>query len=112
MSSSATLSLGDANARRLARRARNHTLLDAWSAAHFGWGLALAVLLGPLWSLVLMVAWEPFEIYVLGPTLSRWGIQFGHETWRNALSDIAFDAAGAALGFVVLLRVWDPMGIL
>jgi hypothetical protein len=67
-----------ANARRLARRVRNDHLMDRWSAAHFAWGLGLTMVLGPLWAFALMVAWEPVEILLLGPWLSRWGIDFGH----------------------------------
>lgn len=103
---------GSANAKRLARRVRNDRLVDWWSASHFAWGFALAMLVGPVWSFALMVAWEPFEILLLGPLLSRKGIAFGHETWRNSVSDILFDGAGAALAYVVLLLLWDPLGAL
>ena len=102
---------GTANAKRLARRVRNDKLVDGWSATHFAWGAGLAMLVGPLWSFAILAAWEPFEILVLGPLLSRKGIAFGHETWRNSVSDLVFDAAGAAVAFGVLL-VWDPLGVL
>ena len=112
MPPSASLSLGDVNARRLGRRVRNDHLIDVWSAAHVAWGVALCIVFGPIWAIAFLIAWEPFEIFLLGPTLARRGIPFGHETWRNSLSDILFDAAGAALGFFLVLRLWDPMGIL
>jgi hypothetical protein len=101
-----------ANARRLGRRVRNDSLIDIWSGAHFAWGIALTIVFGPFWALGFLVAWEPFEILLLGPHLARWGIPFGHETWRNSLSDIVFDAAGAAVGFFLVLGFWDPIGIL
>jgi hypothetical protein len=107
-----TPSAGAVNAKRLARRIRNDKLLDWWSASHFGWAAVLTVALGPWWALGLMLAWEPFEILLLGPLLARKGIAFGHETWRNAASDAVFDTAGVLFGFFVLLRVWDPAGIL
>jgi hypothetical protein len=102
---------GAANARRLARRVRNDRLADWWSASHFAWGAALTVFVGPFWAFGLMVAWEPFEILLLGPLLSRKGIAFGHETWRNSVSDIVFDGAGVAAACVLLLA-WDPLGTL
>ena len=105
-------SAGTLNARRLARRVRNDRLVDVWSATHFGWAALLAMAIGPWWALALMLAWEPFEILVLGPLLSRKGIAFGHETWRNAASDAVFDTAGVLFAFVVLLPLWDPIGIL
>lgn len=106
------VSVGTANARRLARRIRNDHLVDWWSASHFAWAAALTMVVGPWWALGLMLAWEPFEILLLGPLLSRKGIAFGHETWRNAASDAVFDAAGVAFGYFVLLGLWDPVGIL
>lgn len=105
-------SAGAANARRLARRIRNDHLMDWWSASHFLWAIALTIAVGPWWGLALMLAWEPFEILLLGPLLSRKGIAFGHETWRNAASDAVFDAAGVAVAFFLLLPLWDPLGLL
>jgi hypothetical protein len=103
---------GTANARRLGRRVRNDHLVDGWSASHFAWGAGLAMLVGPWWSFALMVAWEPFEVFLLGPLLSRKGIAFGHETWRNSASDVVFDGAGAAAAYLVLRLLWDPLGVL
>lgn len=102
---------GAANAKRLAKRVRNDRLVDRWSATHLAWGLVLAILVGPWWSFGLLLAWEPLEILVLGPLISRYGIEFGHETWKNSVSDILFDAAGAALGYLVTRFLWDPIGI-
>ena len=112
VSSERTPSVGTLNARRLARRIRNDHLVDWWSASHFLWAAALTLVVGPWWGLALMLAWEPFEILLLGPLLSRKGIAFGHETWRNAASDAVFDAAGVAFGFFLLLPLWDPLGLL
>lgn len=112
MATTGTLSVGDANAHRLGRRVRNDSIIDPWSAAHFLWGVVLAIALGPVWAVAILVAWEPFEIFLLGPTLARWGIPFGHETWRNSISDMMFDAAGAVAAFFLILPYWDPMGLL
>jgi hypothetical protein len=91
---------------------RNDRLWDYWSAAHVAWSLAISILVGPWWGLALMVAWEPIEIFLLGPRLARWGISFGHETWRNSVSDMVFDAVGALLAFLLVLPLWDPMHVL
>jgi hypothetical protein len=112
VASERTPSVGAANARRMARRVRNDHLLDWWSLSHFVWAAALTLVVGPWWALGLMLAWEPFEILVLGPLLSRKGIAFGHETWRNAASDAVFDLAGVLFGFFVVLGFWDPLGVL
>jgi hypothetical protein len=111
MSSARAITVGDANAVRLGRRVRNNALLDVWSASHFAWGVALAILLGPFWAVAILIAWEPFEIFLLGPTLARRGIPFGHETWRNSVSDMLVDIAGAATAFFLVLPFWDPLGI-
>lgn len=112
MTPAKTLAVGDANARRLGRRVRNNDLVDMWSTAHFLWGVVLTIFLGPFWAVGILIAWEPFEILLMGPTLARWGIPFGHETWRNSVSDILFDAAGAATAYFFILHHWDPMGLL
>lgn len=62
----------------------------------------------PVIALALMVLWEPFEILVLSPFLARYGIVFGHETLRNSLSDIFFDAVGVIAGAYVLTSYVDP----
>jgi len=111
MATTASTDPAAANARRLGRRVRNNRWIDIWSAAHFAWGVGLAILLGPFWAVAILAAWEPFEILLLGPYLARWDIPFGHETWRNSLSDVFFDAAGAAFAFLLGLGSWDSMGI-
>lgn len=104
-------SQGSLNAKRLALRTRNHRLVDLWSATHFAWGVGLTMLVGPAWAFGLLVAWEPIEVLLLGPLLSRRGIAFGHEGWRNSLSDIVFDGLGVLAACGVLL-FWDPLGLL
>ena len=67
MAPAQVVTVGDANAQRLGRRIRNNDLVDMWSTAHFAWGVALAILLGPWWAVAILIAWEPFEIFLLGP---------------------------------------------
>lgn len=102
---------GTANAKRLARRVRNERYVDWWSATHFGWAVVLGLLVGPLWAFAILVVWEPVEIFILGPLISRQGVAFGHEGWRNALSDIVFDGAGAIVAYAVARTLWDPLGV-
>ena len=71
-------------------------------------GIAMGWLMDPFIALVLMVLWEPFEILLLSPFLARYKIIFGHETLRNSLSDIIFDAAGVMIGVWVLTRLISP----
>lgn len=112
MTTIAGIDVAAANARRLGRRVRNNRLFDIWSLAHVAWGLGLGIFLGPWWAFGILVAWEPFEILLLGPWLARWGIPFGHETWRNSLSDVVFDGLGAGLAFVAVLPAWNPFNVL
>ena len=71
-------------------------------------GVVMGWLMEPFLALVLMILWEPLEIFVLSPLMARFGIEFGYESWRNAISDIIFDAAGIALGVYVLGALVDP----
>lgn len=88
---------------------RNDTLIDGWSGVHLIVGVWVGWLMDPFIGLMLMVLWEPLEILVLNPLADRlFGIEFGFETLRNAMSDIVFDAVGVALGYWAL-RAWvDP----
>lgn len=89
--------------------ARNNRLFDLWSIVHLLTGVLMGWVMDPFLALVLMIAWEPFEIFVLGPSLKRWtGITFGYESFRNSLSDMLFDAAGVALGYYALRALADP----
>lgn len=92
--------------------ARNDSLVDVWSPTHVAWGVVLTVLIGPWWALLVLTLWEPIEIFVLSPALARLGVRFGREAFVNSVSDLAFNAIGAAIGWYLLLPLWDPMGIL
>ena len=83
--------------------ARNDALFDIWSLIHLAVGVAFGAFFPPWPAFFVMAAWEPFEICVLSPLVWRFtGHTFGHETWRNSLSDIAFDGAGVFIGAVWL----------
>lgn len=85
------------------RGERNNALLDLWSLAHLASGIVLGWLIDPFLALVILIAWEPFEILFLGPILYKWkGIDFGYETWKNSISDILVDAIGVAIGAYLL----------
>ncbi len=87
---------------------RNSSLFDWWSLTHIGWGALLGWVMNPFFALVMLVLWEPLEIFVLSPLLARKGIVFGHESLRNSLSDIVFDIIGVAIGAYVLTTLVDP----
>ena len=72
-----------------------------WSFVHLATGAGLVLLLtgiSPLLIWLVMLAWEPFEIFILSPLLGKFGIIFGYESLRNSLSDIAFNTLGVSLG--------------
>lgn len=87
---------------------RNGNLFDMWSLVHLGFGLILGWLIPPVIAILLMVAWEPIEIFVLSPILGHFGIIFGFENLRNSLSDIVFDVLGVLLGTLVFRLLVDP----
>lgn len=87
---------------------RNGYIFDLWSIIHFCAGVLLGWLLDPFAALVIMVLWEPFEIFVLSPFLMRFNVVFGYETLRNSLSDILFDTLGVIVGAVVLTPIISP----
>ncbi|QQS18067.1 hypothetical protein IPL68_05490 [Candidatus Saccharibacteria bacterium] len=78
---------------------RNDKLFDKWSLVHVVSSGALAWLIGPLPAFIIVTLWEPFEIFILSPVLAKLGITFGYETWRNSLSDIAFNTIGILLAY-------------
>lgn len=89
--------------------ARNNRLFDIWSIVHLLTGVAMGWVIDPFVALVLMIAWEPFEIFLLGPAVKRLtGKTFGYESFRNSMSDILFDAAGVAIGAYLLSAVASP----
>lgn len=71
-------------------------------------GIAFGWLADPFVALLVMVLWEPLEIFILSPLLWRKGILFGHESLNNSLSDIFFDALGVALGYWLLSALISP----
>jgi len=88
--------------------ARNNSLVDGWSFVHMGSGIILGWIMPPFVAMALLIAWEPFEILVLSPILAKFGIVFGHETLRNSLSDIVFDAVGVLAGALLLAALVTP----
>lgn len=84
---------------------RNNELFDSWSLVHIATSAMLAILIDPLIALLIVFACEPIEIFVISPILGRFGILFGHETFRNVMSDLVVDAIGVGIGwaFVSLL---------
>lgn len=62
----------------------------------------------PFIALALLVLWEPFEIFLLGPFLARFNIVFGRESLRNSLSDIVFDFIGIVIGAWLLTEIVSP----
>lgn len=100
-----------ARARRILEsyRPRNARLVDAWSFVHLATCAAMTLVAGPLVALFVATLWEPLEILVLSPLLARRGIDFGHESLQNSLSDVAFNAAGVALGWLFIVQTgWSP----
>jgi hypothetical protein len=87
---------------------RNGAFADWWSLTHVGWAMLLAWVMNPLIALIIMVLWEPIEVFVLSPFLARFGIDFGYENLVNSLSDICFDVLGIILGAWVLTKLIDP----
>lgn len=95
------------------RTPRNDTLFDLWSVTHLAWGIALGWIMFPFWAILLLILWEPIEIFILSPLVHKTlGKEFGHETLRNSLSDILFDAAGVAIGAFLLRLLVEPPFIL
>lgn len=87
---------------------RNDRLYDIWTLVHIATGVVFGWLMSPFIALVIMILWEPLEIFVLSPLLARYNIVFGYESLRNSLSDIVADAAGIALGYYALSHFIEP----
>lgn len=87
------------------RTPRNDAIFDKWSIVHLISAAGLTFLFGPSWAFAITVLWEPLELFVLSPLLAKFGILFGHETIRNSLSDIIFDALGVLLAISILFVV-------
>lgn len=92
---------------------RNDRLVDPWSIVHLLTGVGMGWIMDPFWALLIMILWEPVELYVISPI--TWRLmqrEFGHESLANSWSDILFDAAGVTFG-AFLLRLWlEPPFIL
>jgi len=87
---------------------RNDKLFDGWSVVHLFSGIVLGWVMSPFVALILLVLWEPLEIFVFSPFLSQFKIVFGHETLKNSLSDIIFDTAGVIIGTTFLTMLFVP----
>lgn len=96
----------------LAKHRRNNAFFDVWSLVHVVTGVAMGWVMDPFIALLIMVLWEPLEILVLSPLLARFGILFGHESLKNSMSDVLFDAIGVALGYWGLTAIVDPPFVL
>ena len=83
-------------------------MFDPWSIVHLGSGVIAGWIMPPFIALSVLVLWEPLEVLVLSPLLSRFGIVFGHESLRNVLSDIIFDFAGVLIGLLLLTPLINP----
>ncbi len=88
--------------RKPAQKPRNNSFVDMWSFIHLFNSVILCLLLGPGIAFAIAVLWEPLEIFIISPLVAKLGITFGHETIRNSLSDIVFDAIGVAIGILIL----------
>ena len=87
---------------------RNDALFDIWSLTHLAWAAILAWVMNPVIALSIMVLWEPIEVLILSPWFASKGIEFGYESLRNSLSDIAFDVLGVLLGMYLLAHYFEP----
>lgn len=84
---------------------RNARLFDIWSIVHIVTGVALGWIMPPIAALIIMILWEPLELFVISPIALRFGSNFGYEALPNTLSDIVFDALGVAIG-AFLVTYW------
>ncbi len=85
---------------------RNDRVIDVWSAVHLTTAVLMGWVMDPFIALLLLIAYEPFELFVLYPaSMKLFNYPFGYESWRNSWSDIQFDAAGVAIGYFALRRV-------
>lgn len=87
---------------------RNNAVFDSWSIVHGLSGVFMGWVMPPQIALILMAAWEPFEIFIISPVAARWGIVFGHETLKNSFSDIIADTIGIIIGAFLLTNFVDP----
>ena len=84
---------------------RNDRIIDRWSAVHVLSGALLGLVLPPPAALIILIGWEPFEVFLLSPFLLKRGIVYGYEAWQNSLSDIVFDLLGFLVGYAGLASI-------
>lgn len=95
------------------RGERNSAILDLWSLVHFLSGVGLGWVMDSFWALVILIMWEPFEIFLLGPLVYKvFGKEFGYESFRNSASDIVMDILGLLAGLYLLRMLIEPPFIL
>lgn len=87
---------------------RNDALFDGWSVIHCLSGVAFGWIMNPFIAMIILVLWEPLEIFILSPIIARFGYEFGYESLRNSLSDIVFDTIGVIVGTWLLASAIDP----
>lgn len=87
----------------------NNQLIDFWTLVHFSSGAALGWIMNPLWAIVILTLYEPYEVYILFPFLyENFGIVFGNETYINSVSDIVVNTLGVAFGYFYLRKRSPP----
>jgi hypothetical protein len=87
---------------------RNNSLFDKWSIVHLLTGIMLGWIMDPFYALLIMTLWEPLEIFVLSPILSRFGINFGYESAKNSMSDMIFNVGGLLIAIYGLTKLVTP----
>lgn len=78
---------------------RNKNVFDVWSVVHLATGMVMGYFIEPLTAIIIMLAWEPFEVLILSPLLARYSVNFGYESLQNSLSDMAVDIVGVGIGY-------------
>lgn len=90
---------------------RNNRLIDPWTFVHVVAGAAATLVVDPVAAFLILAVYEPVEIFLISPLMWEIGIEFGYETWRNALVDVIFNGVGVLLGWYVILPRWNPFGV-
>jgi hypothetical protein len=76
---------------------RNSRFVDTWSFIHLIFGIVFGLIFSPLIAVLILIVWEPIEIFIISPILARHKIVFGYETLNNSFSDILFDIIGVLI---------------
>ncbi len=76
---------------------RNGQIIDIWSLIHLLSGIIFGLIFSPTTAIILLIAWEPIEIFVISPLLAKRKIYFGYESVVNSASDIIFDVLGVLI---------------